>query len=134
LSASLAGEIASHSVEELLSWYRPASHFQWRVADELRRSGIHPEDKVAWLRPDPFNAKQNYWWAKLARVRIVAEVPAGQENRFWRADAKSLDSFFKALRDTEAKALVATRMPVGYVVVGWKPLGDTGYYLYPLTR
>ncbi len=134
LTASMGGRLASHSPRELLSWYRPASHFQWQIAEELRSHGFQAGDKVAWLRPNPFTAKQNYWWARLARLRIIAEVPAGQEDRFWAADASSRTSFFQALETTDAKALIATRLPVGYPAEGWKPLGQTGYYFYPLSR
>ncbi|MBV8907211.1 MAG: hypothetical protein JOZ22_26510, partial [Acidobacteriia bacterium] len=134
LGFSMAGRLASHSLRELLSWYRPASFYQWQVAQELTRGGLRAGDKVAWLRPDPFTAKRNYWWARLAQLHIIAEIPAGQEDRFWSADTAKRAAVVKALEGTPTKALIATRIPPGFPLEGWTPLGQTGYYLYRLAR
>jgi hypothetical protein len=130
--ASVFGEMASHSPRELLSWKNPSSNFEWQVAQELCRAGVQPGDKVAWIRPALFSEKQNYSWANLSRVKIVAEVPTGEEDRFWQATPEKRQQAFDAIAQTGAVAFVATSMPAGYPKSDWKPLGATGYWAYLL--
>jgi hypothetical protein len=130
LADSVLGEIASHSPRELLS--SPAADFQWQVANDLHGVGVKPGDKVAWIRPSAFTPKQNYTWARLARVKIVAEVPTGEEGRFWEATTDTRSKIFDAVAHTGASAFVVTDIPAGFESTDWKPLGATGYYVHLL--
>lgn len=134
VTASTLGEMASHDLAGLTHLDDPRVP-SYRVVESLRANGLRPGDKIAWIRPHPFNSRQDYWWARLARLRIVAEVPAGHEDEFWvAANPATLSAVAASLRATGAKALVATAMPAGASRVSWKQLGSTGYYIYPLSE
>lgn len=133
VSASTLGEMASHDLAGLIHLDDPRIP-SYRVVESLRAGGLRPGDRIAWIRPHPFTSRQDYWWARLARLRIVAEVPAGHEDEFWAAaNPATLSAVAASLRATGAKALVATAMPPGASRVSWKQLGSTGYYIYPLS-
>ena len=121
---------ASGRLRDLFTWNHSPAHFQYRVAETMAGMGLVPGDKVAWIRPQPFTAKQTYWWARLGRWRLIAEIPAGQEDAFWNAAPDSREQALRALAATGAKALIATRLPAGASQVGWRPAGNTGFYLY----
>jgi len=133
LCDSMLGEMASHSRKELLSLHSPGANFEWQVADQLRRAGLRPGDKVAWVRPNAFNSKQDYSWAHLAGLRIVAEVPDGQQDRFWSVRPEQRMALLDSVARTGAAAFVVTEMPEGFSENGWKPLGSTGYWVYLLS-
>lgn len=132
LGISTVAETISRGPRHLLLWRDTTSHLQWRIADGLKQNGLQPGDKVAWIRPHPFTAKQTYWWARVARLQIVAEVPAGQEDRFWAADTEARAQFMQSAARAGAKALIATKVPANFPSYGWQRIGATGYYLYPL--
>jgi len=133
LSLSMLGDLLSHSRAELTAWNNTDALPQWQVVKELNRSGIQPGDTVAWIRPNVFDDRmQNYSWARLARVQIVAEIPATDADAFWTASASEQAEVFDALAHTGAAALVVTKMPTRFSANGWIPLGKTGYFEYPL--
>ena len=130
IAASVPGEMASYGLRDLVG--NPTSNYQWQVAEQLRTAGIHPGDKIAWLRPTLFNAKRNYAWARLAQVKIVAEVPTGEEGRFWESSSETQRRMFAAVAQTGAAAFVVSEMPSRPADAGWKPLGGTGYFVHLL--
>jgi len=94
---------------------------------------LRPGDKVAWVRPNAFNSKQDYSWAHLAGLRIIAEVPDGQQDRFWSVRPAQRMALLDSVAQTGAVAFVVTGMPDGFSENGWKPLGSTGYWVYLLS-
>ena len=99
-----------------------------QIAAGLGRLGIHPGDRVAWIRPQPFDAKQNYYWARIADVQISAEIPVGEGDKFWSAPEPVKEQALQAMAKTGVRALIATSMPAGAVTEEWRPLGKTGYF------
>jgi len=133
LGFSMLGDAASYSRAELTAWNNTNALPQWQIVNELRRAGIEPGDKVAWIRPNIFDDRtQNYFWARLAQVRIVAEIPAANADDFWNASPDERAKDLDILSSTGAAALVVTKMPLKSPDAGWKPLGKTGYFEYPL--
>ncbi len=131
-AASVMGQATSESPKELLSLRNPNSNPAWVVATELHNAGIRPGDKVAWIRPAAFTATHNYDWARLAKLRIIAEVPTGDEDRFWSASPSERLSALERIAQTGAVAFVVTGMPPGIPDHGWKRLGNSGYLVYLL--
>jgi len=130
MAESTSGEMIVHGPRELLS---SSSHnVEWQVADALRRAGVKPGDKIAWMRPDTFTVKQNYAWARLAGVKIIAEIPSGEQGQFWSAGPEVRAETFDAFARTGASAFVVTEMPAGFPITGWEPLGKTGYWVHQL--
>lgn len=95
------------------------------AADALLQTGLQPGDEVAvfgW----PYQA----YWARLARIRIIAEVTSREVDVFAKADPARQAAAIRALAETGATMIVAER---GYVRgEGWRQVGDTNYFVYPL--
>ncbi len=112
---------------------RQQSPKEWTIASEMRRAGVEPGATVASLTySNPVHAK----WARLARVRIVAEVYTSafdsSESAFWKAPVEDRQKAMAAFQASGATAIVATKAPDWAHAEGWVPVGDTGYSLYKL--
>jgi hypothetical protein len=114
------------------------SKAQWEVASELHRVGVGDGDAVASIG-DSFRA----YWARLARVRIVAEIAArgpldeitaGDTAAFWKADRYVRALAYEAFARTGAKVIVTDELPKDADHDGWQRLGGTSYYFYPLHK
>jgi hypothetical protein len=96
---------------------------QLPAARALADLGIVPGDPVAFIGYSYYA-----YWARLAGVRIVAEVPAGEADRFWEADEAGRARIISTLFSAGPRAIVLVghhRHPPPY---GWDRLGETGYY------
>ena len=98
------------------------------MAEELRRIGIRPGDKVGIIGNGFFA-----YWARLARVRLVAELPFTSIPAFAAADARTREQVLHAFRRAGARLIVGTGFE-GDPGPGWRPVPRTGDYLYPLDR
>lgn len=113
-------------------WQRGSEHEQWRVADGLNRMGIEPGDKVGFIGYS-FGA----FWARLARVRIVAEITDQDMLDFWQADPSVKSQVFENFGRTGAKVIVTkktNKIPNYASMTGWQRIGNTDYYAYFLQR
>jgi hypothetical protein len=101
----------------------------WQVADGLHRIGIHPGDKVACIG-DAATA----YWARLARVHIVAEIPLPETGDFWAADPSVKGQVLEIFAKTGAQVIVTEQAPRHASASGWQQIGQTNHYAYPLQR
>jgi len=118
---------APNVAPDFFNWKGP--HLQLEIAEELNRMGIEPGEKVAWIRPKLFNREHNYEWARLARVRIIAEIPGSDEETFWMTSPSVQSEVLRAFEGTGARALITTQLPKGDSPLHWRPVGTTGYYV-----
>jgi len=90
--------------DELRQLFDPAVNDNWLVAQALARAGVRPGDRVASVG-EPFMC----YWARLAKVRIAAEVrnPA----TFWKLDATTRAAAEAAVQRYRVRALVAENAP-----------------------
>jgi hypothetical protein len=137
LGTSFLGEVMERGPRHLLRPFDVTSNFEWQVAQSLKQEGLSAGDQIAWIRPQPFTARESYYWARLARLRIIAEIPAGQESRFWSAPSGTRANVLQTLARAGAKALIATHIPATYTPDGaahdgWRHVGKTNYYVYLL--
>lgn len=102
-------------------------HVQWQVADGLKRIGVQPGDKVASI-----GNSMGAYWARLARVRIVAETPFKDVDSFWAADHLVKSRVMETFARAGAKAIVAEKLPDYVSKTGWQRIGKTDYYAYIL--
>ena len=101
-------------------------HIHWQVANTLKQMGIHPGDKVAVLG-EPWRA----YWARLARLQIVAHIPTEDAIAFWESQRMVIPT----LAGTGAKFIIAEMIPQKYTVnAGWQKIGNTDYYICTLKR
>jgi len=110
-----------------------AAHHPWRVAAELRRLGLEEGDAVAFV-----GYSMDGYWARLAGVRIVADVfarpdlPGGDRHTraFWQLDPEARARVTALLRDAGARAVVTRDGDAeGRVEEGWIEVTGTGYHL-----
>ena len=98
------------------------------AAEALRDLGIVAGDRVA-ASGDYFSAG----WARLARVRIVAVIEDPGGLACWATDAGCRRRLTTTLAGTGAVVLVAESPPASVVAIGgWRRLGATQFYAYPL--
>jgi hypothetical protein len=110
---------ATQSIES-----RPPS-WPGEVAEELQSLGIRPGDPVGLI-----GYGFDSFWARLARVRIVAEMLEADAEPFWRGDPSLRADVIEAFAGTEAKAIVAEYVPAGTSMNGWHQVNDTNFFIY----
>jgi len=119
--------IAKSGSSDLLSAVSHSQNVDWEVAESLRGLGIKPGDQVAGL----FRVAEAQW-ARIARVKIVSEIPLGEEYAFWTADPETKLHVFKVFGSTGARVLVTKDVPLPALKEGWIPLGKTRFFAHAL--
>ena len=125
-----AGRLAYSAVRDLSSGRSEQRDVQWQVAHELQQRGVQQNDRVASVGNTMFAA-----WPRLARVRVVAEVPAAPGNeaeKFWTVDELTRAQAIAAIAGTGARVIVAEAAPSWAMQEGWQRLGNTNYLVYVL--
>jgi hypothetical protein len=106
---------------------------QWQVAEELRRMGVAPGERVASIGNTMFHA-----WPRLARVRVAAEISTrtGDDvEKFWAGDAALKARVVETFAQTGARVIVAEGIPQwASATDGWRRIGATHFYVYVLSR
>ena len=98
------------------------------VAAGLQRAGLPSSADVAYVG-DSISA----YWAHLAGIRIVAEVPVEDKIAFLNAKRDTMKSVLTALAGTGAAAVISQSRPV-MADAGWQSVPGTDYYVYFLHR
>jgi hypothetical protein len=110
-----------------------------QVASSLRGLGVGPGSAVASIG----DANQAFW-ARLGRLRIVAEITLdvwdpvlrkpeiSDVEIFWSANAEEKAAVMRKLAETGAKAAVARDVPPGPPGSGWQRIVGTPYSVYRL--
>jgi hypothetical protein len=95
------------------------------VAQTLHELGIRPGDKVGVM-----GYAYDSFWARLARVRIAAEMLEADAEEFWRGDEALRQSVLRAFENTGVDAVVAEYVP-GYVDLrDWHQVKNSNYYIF----
>lgn len=101
----------------------------WQVAEDLKQLGVKSGDAIAVIG----DADQNAYWARLARVKIVAQVPIIKD--FWQADTMTRKQVLKAIAKTGAKVVVQESVaPIPPQEIGWQKLKNSDCYAYFLHK
>jgi hypothetical protein len=117
------------TVSYLIAGEDRQSHEQWVVAENLKTIGVTAPDRVAVI-----GDSGRSFWAYLAGLRIVAEVPIRSVGDFWAADDTTRQRVCEAFAGTGAKVIVTERPALGTDMTGWKQIGNTTHYYYLLTK
>ena len=102
---------------------------QIEVAKLLLRHDLHPGDPVACI-----GRGYRAYWARLAGLRVIAEVPLRSATEFWDCEEASRRGALVALASTGAKIAVAKDLPDAAGREGWQRLGETAYWVRELDR
>lgn len=100
------------------------------VAERLRDIGMTPGTKVAVIGDG-----EDAYWARLAHVRIVAEVMDrnGGSVRFWRSTESVQQHVYDLFQSAHAKIVVAScASSCPARPKGWKEIPGTSYCVYNL--
>jgi 4-amino-4-deoxy-L-arabinose transferase-like glycosyltransferase len=121
------------SLRELVGGTAASRDVQWQVAEGLRQLGVQPGERVAVIGNTMFDS-----WPRLARVRVVAEIPeipVGNPERFWFAEGNTQQQAFTALALSGARVVVADSFPRDAAnrlkdekLGCWQHLGRTEHY------
>lgn len=98
---------------------------QTLVASALHSAGIKPGDAVA-----TGNRAFNDYWARLARVRIIAEVSDPDGPAILDADPAARTAAQQVLLAQPVRAVVAHSWPAQTDDPGWLPIEGTDYFYY----
>lgn len=95
------------------------------VAQALKDIGVGPGDKVGVI-----GYAYDSFWARLARVKIVAEMLETDAVELWRGDETLWQSVLQAFENAGAEAVVAEYVPAEARMDGWHRVGDSNYFIY----
>ena len=107
---------------------------RWLVAEEFNRIGVSPGTPVAAIdqasKPGEWAPAVVMDWARLARVRVVSEIPHADDptRQFWYDSPERRTEALQALRDTGALYVVASGVPAGADTTGWTQLADSRFF------
>jgi hypothetical protein len=104
---------------------RPAPHMNWTVAQELHRLGVPPGGSISVIG----FPKDSFYFAHLARVRIVAAVPPDGVNEYWFAPPEIQAKVLSLFAAAGATDIVASDVPAGGNLSGWSHIGATSYWV-----
>jgi len=99
-----------------------------QVANGLQSAGIQPREDVGFIGYS-FGA----YWAQLARVRIVADIPREEADKFWVVSPTVRARALSAFCGVKVRAVVTDHVPVSGSAEGWERIGKTNYYAFALS-
>lgn len=97
---------------------------QQLVADGLRDMGIVPGTQVASI-----GSGLDAYWAHLAEVKIIAEIPEKGES-FLAVDSLRRREVLNKFLELGARAVVTKNEAVAHSIEGWQQVGQTKYYVW----
>jgi hypothetical protein len=117
---------------ELLRGTDHSLHGQWQIAEGLRQIGIQHGDKVGIIGQGTPGFRA--YWARLARVKIVAEIIFQDVTEFTETHPEVRAKASEAFARTGARILIADNLPSHLVKEGWQRIGKTDQFAYLLPR
>jgi 4-amino-4-deoxy-L-arabinose transferase-like glycosyltransferase len=114
-----------------------AANEQGEVAEGLRKMGVLEGQSLATIGIP----RDSFYWARLAGVRVIAEIPTAYLNQYWFASSDTQERVRSLFAQAGAVAIVTDAMPaeitlpessVALKLPGWDHIGGTSYFLYRL--
>jgi hypothetical protein len=121
----LATTVMKEAAEDLARSTRRTPHTQWDAAMGLRRLGLHQGDRVAVLG----HTNEADYWAHLAQLRIVADLPLDALPEFWSERSARRKEILALFAQAGAQAVITREIPRAGHAEGWQPIGDSGYFV-----
>jgi len=129
--------IVHGSVTDFHAIVRGLQSEQREVAAGLRNLGVAEGQPLATLGIP----RDSFYWARLAQVRVISEVPSPNVNQYWFGSPETQEKVRSVFAQTGAVAILTDTVPASVVypesgetlrVSGWQQIGNTSYYLFPL--
>jgi hypothetical protein len=124
-TASNTADFVGATLTQVLNGQILASDDQAQVAGALRSAGIQPGDPVA-----SGDRAFNDYWARLARVRIVAEVSERDGAAVLQTDPAARAAAQRVLLAQNVRAVIARAWPSPTDDPGWQPIDGTDYFYH----
>jgi len=102
-------------------------HYDADVADHLRQAGLKPGDSLGYFQAPEDGT--NKYWARLAKMTIVADMSFQDVPAFWAADPATQAKVLAAFAGDDVKAIVAYKAPLEARSKGWQKVGVSDYYV-----
>ena len=102
---------------------KPFGHLQ--IARGLQAAGVYPGEKIGVIGGEP-----GAYWARLAGIRIIAEIPKTGARRFWSASADTQSRVLQEFAKAGASAVVSVDAATPQSTAEWQPVPGTSYYLH----
>jgi len=124
-------------ITDLHSILRNAPSEQMEVAEGLRQLGIGEGQLLATIGIP----RDSFYWARLARVRVISEIPTPNINEYWFAPSGTQEKVRTLFAQAGAVAVVTDALPAAVIfpesttpltLPGWERIGKTSYYLFRL--
>ncbi|HEY3381002.1 MAG TPA: hypothetical protein VGK32_04495 [Vicinamibacterales bacterium] len=106
--------------------HEPSEVPPWKVASALETTGVVAGMRVATICPPD----QHEYWARLARARIIADVPDG--TLFWETPPEVREIVLERLGRVGAQVVVSCWVPPDGESAGWRTVPGTAYGMRPL--
>jgi hypothetical protein len=118
------GEVVTSTVTRKLSDGGDKAQYP-AIAESLRAEfGLEPGTPVAFI-----GYSYSAYWARLARLRIIAEVRPEEFEEFWSASAAVRGEVLAALGASGAKVVLSEPAPADVPTDGWDSVAGTGYLI-----
>jgi hypothetical protein len=95
------------------------------IAEALLEQGLERGDEVGFI-----GYSYSAYWARLARLKIIAEIHPEDIRVFWEADAEQRERALKAFAEAGAEAVIAEPTGGESPPPGWESIGGTGYLIH----
>ena len=99
------------------------------IAEGLQELGVRPGDAIGFVGY-AFGA----YSARLAGVKIVAQLRSQDASRFWEASGSTRQAVLEAFAEAGAEAVIADQVPPAGPGNGWRQVGHTSHWAYFLTQ
>jgi hypothetical protein len=117
--------IAWAAGRDLYDIVRNKPYEPWVVAQRLHQMGIAPGTDVGYI-----GTGLDAYWARLAGVRIIVEIPDEQQSRFIGADAARRQQVLVLFFSAGAKAVVTRNADAAKLADGWRPIPGTHHFIW----
>lgn len=107
-----------------------SGYTNWTVAKYLHNAGLLAGDPVGLVENGSVGITSHVYWARMARVRVVAEIPKEGAMAFWLSDTAKQTTLMRLFRDVGVRAVVASGVPASVASARWQRIADTDYYVY----
>jgi hypothetical protein len=97
----------------------------WVVAQRLHEMGIPPGTDVGYI-----GTGLNAYWAHLAGMRIIVEIPDDQQSRFMGANAARRQQVLALFTSIGAKAVITKNADAASTGDGWRPIPGTHHFIW----
>lgn len=105
----------------------PVPFVSWQAADGVRSIEIHTGEEVGFI-----GDVLDCYWAHLAGVKIVAEIPPEGAFVFWTSSSEEQDRILKVFTKSGANVVVTDLSVPSVVSASWQRIGTTDYSMHPL--